>query len=58
MQVTELAAKIFGLVEGFDIGYTVAHIKPKSLTRKFAIILYTDSQSLYVPCILLAQTTE
>ena len=53
-----LAAEIFALVDGFKIGYTVAHFMSELLMRKVTLTLYTASQSLYRLCISLAQTTE
>lgn len=54
-----LAAELFALMEGFDIGYTVRDSFVKCSGRKDVnLILATDSRSLFSLSITLAQTTE
>lgn len=53
-----LAAELFALVDGFDVGYSIAHSLQEIYGRQIDLTLYTDSQSLYGLCISLAHTTE
>lgn len=53
-----LAADLFSLVDGYDIGYTTAYTLGELYGRKVNLTIYTDFHSLYGLCISWAHTTE
>lgn len=53
-----LAAELLAFVNGFDIGYVIAHSLGEIVGRETDLVIYTGIHSLYEICILLARTTE
>lgn len=53
-----LASELFAMVEGFDVGFAVAHSLKGMLERTLSMTIYTDSESLYSLCTSLSQMTE
>lgn len=48
------ASELFATVDGFDVGFAVAHSREGMLERVVALTVYTDSQSVYGLCISLS----
>jgi hypothetical protein len=51
-----LAAELFALPDGFDVGFALKHTLSKLLRRVVSLIWYTDARSLYHLAISLAPT--
>lgn len=53
-----IAAELFPFIDRYDVSYIITHAQQEMVGRKAEFTLYTDSQSLYGPCILLAHIAE
>jgi len=54
-----LAAELFAMVDGYDVGFSIRHaLETCTGISKINLSIYTDSQTLYGLCISLRNTTE